>query len=498
MEAMKTAKKSQEKRNRRKVHTEEYRGWKLRYIVPGPGDRHTSPYWMADNCDRASRKRITGATRDEVIQRLNEYQDEISKHGSAHRLDDDAREAALRALRTVGNRASLDEIVKFWTERHPVDGSKITLDDMVEKFLAHRMKMANRPETIREIRRKLAAFSKGLGAGATVASVHDDEVVRFVNGTGGGAASRRAWRKVLGSFFKWCEVQGAMKGNPAQSIIVPKTIRTPPAFWTARDVQSFMRIVEREAPDYAAAFAVLWWAGLRPTELAGQYGLEHVKITEAKSKLAQARTNYEAERMRLGLGQGRGGNVKKKAEAQARLDASPQATALTAAREHLARMQEKHGGDPMPGLQWSDICVDDDDEKFISIRAETSKVLEPRHVEITPNLEAWLRKYRKIAGPLVANPTAFRRAREKILAKMTDAKWTADICRHTFASYHYKAHGDRDALAAMMGHSAMSRQIEKHYKNPLVGKVDAEKFWQIVPDGETMPGTEKRTARKGA
>jgi hypothetical protein len=50
----------------------------------------------------------------------------------------------------------------------------------------------------------------------------------------------------------------------------------------------------------------------------------------------------------------------------------------------------------------------------------------------------------------------------------------------------------------MMGHSAMSREIEKHYKDATVGRADAVKFWQIVPDGETLARTEKRKARKGA
>ena len=153
----------------------------------------------------------------------------------------------------------------------------------------------------------------------------------------------------------------------------------------------------------------------------------------------------------------------------------------------------------MPGLQWADICLDDPEEKFISVRAEYSKVQEPRHVEILPNLETWLRKYRKVAGPLVSNPTAFRRARDKVIEAMKGARWSPDVCRHSFASYFYKLHGDRDRLAAMMGHSAMSREIEKHYKDATVSRADAEKYWQIVPDSEKVTvETETRTARKGA
>ena len=256
-----------------------------------------------------------------------------------------------------------------------------------------------------------------------------------------------------------------------------------------------MRIAETQCPDMVAGFALLWWAGLRPAEMCGQYGLQDARITEAKDKLKQARTNFEAERMRLGMGKGRGGNVRQ-------LGATPEAQALKEARKELAAVMRKHGGEVMPGLQWADICLDDPVEKFISVRAEYSKVQEPRHVEILPNLETWLCKYRKVGGPVVSNPTAFRRARDKVVeamqGKTPGARWSPDVCRHTFASYHYKAHGDRDRLAAALGHTAQSREIEKHYKDATVSRTDAERFWQIVPDSEKAIEADKHTVQKEA
>ena len=320
---MKTAKKSQARRARRKIHTEEYRKgnvtWKLRHIIPGEGDKHKNPFWIADNCDSRNRKRITGATKGEAIDNLNAYQDEIEKHGTAHSLDDDAREAVLRAKRITGGRATLDEIVRFWAERHPMDGNKITLADAVDQFMAEREALKNRPATIREIRQKLTAFKNAIGPETAIAGIWADDITRFMAGTGGGDVSRRAWKKVLVSFFRWCMDRRAINSNPAQSIIVPKATKKPPATWAARDVESFMRIVEQDAPEFAAAFAVLWFAGLRPTEVTGQYGLEHEKVKEAKDNLKQARTNYNAEKMRLGLVRGRGADTTKQANNRARL-----------------------------------------------------------------------------------------------------------------------------------------------------------------------------------
>lgn len=482
-------------RSRRKYRTDEYRGWKLRYIVPKTGDRHTTPYWIADNCQRRNRKRAVADTRADVVARVDEIMGELERHGTAHKMDDKLRAAALRAVKVSGGRATLDEIVAFWEARHPVDGNKIGLGEMVARFIRKREELGYRPETVRELRWKLGAFRDAIGEKTPVAGIWEADIERFIAGRKGQATTIRAWRKALNAFFRFCQKEGAIskKVNPAAAVEVPKPPRRkPPVTWAARDVQAFMRVVEILTPDMVAGFAVLWWAGLRPAELVGQYGLEDRRITTAKKKLRQARINFEAERLRLGMGKGRGGNMRL-------LSATPEAQALKAARKELAELVKKYGGGVIHGLQWADVCLDDPTEKFISVRADTSKTGTARHVEILPNLEVWLRKYRKVGGPVVSNPTAFRRAREKVLKALPGARWSPDVCRHTFASYHYKAHGDRDRLASMMGHSAMSREIERHYKDATVSRADAEKFWKIVPDSERVTvGTGTRAARKGA
>ena len=507
MQAMKTAtpakQKTKKTRTRRKVHTDEYRAgnqtWKLRYIVPGEGDRHKSPFWIGDNCDKRDRKRITAASKGELQTKIDGYAAERAKYGTDYAIDPDLRESALRAKRVSGGRATLDEIVKYWEARHPMDGRKITLAKMADDFIADREAKKNRPATIRAIRQKLTAFKEAIGEDTAIAGIWEDDIKRFMAGRGGGDESRRAWKKVLGSFFNWClEEKKAIQVNPItkQSIKVEKQKPKDPPTWAARDVESFMRIAEAQAPDMVAGFALLWWAGLRPTELSGQYGIQDARIKDAKDKLKQARTNYNAEKMRLGLVREQGKDTLMQAANRLKLAESKKAKALKDARDNLTKAIRNNGG-TMPHLQWADICLDDD-EKFITVRAEYSKTGKKRHVDILPNLEIWLRKYRKIGGPVVDNPTAFRRARKRILKQMIGVKWAADICRHSFASYHYKANGNRDKLAEMMGHTAASKEIERHYKDSTVSRADAVKFWKIVPDGETMPEAKKHAARKGA
>ena len=473
-------------RKRRKYKTDDYKGWKIRYIIPREGDAHKSPYWITDNCDRNDRQRQAFKTKLDAIEHIDKEATEAESYGVTFHIDDDVRIAALKAIKMANGRATLSDIVKFWAERHPDDGGKLSISKMGERFMAFRAKQGIRPATVRAIRQKLSVFAKKMGEDAPIAGVRDEEVVRFVESRTGGDESRRAWKKVLNAFFRFCQSKAGgevIKTNPAAQIVLPKKPKKTPSVWSVSEVQAVLRQAERDEPGIAAGLAMLFLAGLRPTELVGQYGLEDARITTAKKELAQARTNFDAEKIRLGLDRGQGGDTAKQAGDRVKLESSEQATALRAALAKLAEARKRYEGKPMPGLQWQDIHLDDPEDMFIHVRAETSKVQEARNVEILPNLVSWLEKYRKVAGAVVPNPTAFRRARRRILVKMHVKHWTADVPRHCFASYHYKKYGNRDKLAEMLGHTDMSKEIERHYKKTTVSKADAEKYWKIMPDG---------------
>ena len=147
---------------REKAKPEEYRGWRLRFIANRPDGR--LPIWQADNNDIHNRKRISGVTRKDVLDAVDKWIDEREKHGTVHSLDDGAREATLRAMRELGERATLDEIVKFWKDRHPNDGWHIPLGKMVVRFLDEKEKLVRvdptsgrdfmRPATFRHFKQK--------------------------------------------------------------------------------------------------------------------------------------------------------------------------------------------------------------------------------------------------------------------------------------------------------------------------------------------------------
>ena len=479
------------------LKSERYKGWSIRKCkIMDTG----KIFWQTDNNLTGARERIGWPTIDDARTHIKQQAEAQKNEGlGAYALTQTQKIEAKKVFDQYGDK--LAEVLKFWEDRHPADGDKKPLGEMIDAFLKERQKLGQRPETIRELRSKLKAFKLEIGEERPIGWIMDDEVLAFVNGRDGGTSSRRAWKKVLGAFFGYCEEDcHAIKGNPARTIKIPKQIRKPPVVWTPSEVESTLRIAEREEPQVAAGLAILFFAGVRPSELTGGYGLEDARVKAAKDELAEARKVYKAEKKRLGLVRRRGADTALQAKRRKWLEASEPAVKMRDAVKKLAEARKRHRQKQIPGLDWRDIRLDDADEKFISIRAETSKTQQQRHVDILPNLESWLQKYRKISGPVVDNPTAFRRARERILKKLEKARWTQDVARHSFASYHFKHFANRDKLAEMLGHTDQSKQIERHYKNATVAKADAEAYWKIMPEGETLPasGPAPQMATKGA
>lgn len=477
------------------LKSERYKGWSIRKCkIMDTG----KVFWQSDNnLPGSNRERIGWETIDEAKAHIQGKAIEVKNEGlGAYALTQTQKIEAKKAFDKYGDK--LAEVLRFWEERHPDDGNKKTLEEAVADFLKKRQDIGNRPETIRELRSKLANFKEAIGADRPIGWIAEDDVKGFVDERASGIPSRRAWKKVLGAFFGFWKKDGTIKINPAKDIDVPTQRRKPPVVWSPSEVESALRIAESEEPQIAAGLAILFWAGLRPAELTGGYNLEHPAVKAAKDILDDARTAYLDEKKRLELVRKRGFDTPLQKKRRKRLNESETGINFREAKKALASARKKHAQEQIPGLDWRNICLDDEDEKFISVLAETSKPGMQRHVDITPNLASWLNKYRKISGPVVDNPTAFKRARERILKKMGKTRWTQDVARHSFASYHFKHFANRDKLAEMMGHTEQSKEIERHYKSATVSRADAKKYWEIMPKGEAMPETETRTAQKGA
>jgi len=269
----------------------------------------------------------------------------------------------------------------------------------------------------------LAQFVGLFGEKTQAASITEADVRNYIESKEGAAfSSRRYYLGTLKRMFRYGVENHSIAFSPAEAVKLkkPKTKQQAeePGCYTVEDTEKLFRACEKVAPSFAPALAILFFAGVRPTELVGQYAL-------------------------------RGED-------------------------------EEAAGTIIGGLQWEQVDVDGD----IVISASIAKTGQRRTIQISKNLRAWLDRYGGArSGRVVSNPQAWRRAREAI-ASESGVTWIQDGARHSFASYHFALHRNRDELQAAMGHEQSSATLEKFYKR-VVRRSLAEKFWGIMPSGMT-------------
>jgi len=113
------------------------------------------------------------------------------------------------------------------------------------------------------------------------------------------------------------------------------------------------------------------------------------------------------------------------------------------------------------------------DTNLIRIDGEVSKVREPRHVTIQPNLAAWLQAYPLKKFPII--PANLQHIREKVAQKFPLAH---DVMRHTYISMFVAKFRSLGEAALQAGNSEVI--IRKHYLDQNTTE-EADHFFSIVP-----------------
>jgi integrase len=125
-------------------------------------------------------------------------------------------------------------------------------------------------------------------------------------------------------------------------------------------------------------------------------------------------------------------------------------------------------------LDWAAINAE-----HIHIGPAVAKKRRQRYVSIPDNLRAWIRKYRG-DGPVVPiGRTAQRRARASVVLAAGLARWPANACRHSFATYHLALHRDAGGTALELGHTSTDL-LFSNYRN-LATAVEAAAYFSIMP-----------------
>lgn len=136
------------------------------------------------------------------------------------------------------------------------------------------------------------------------------------------------------------------------------------------------------------------------------------------------------------------------------------------------RPEEIHA-EHKPPLAWGQIDLSN---RIIRINAQQSKTRKARPLEELPdNLWKWLK------GGVKDEPVAPGRSRQAVTrAKNAIGRWSPDICRHSFISYHLALTGDIGKTMLIAGHQGSPNMIYQHYRGVAL-KSDAVKYFSIRP-----------------
>jgi len=131
-------------------------------------------------------------------------------------------------------------------------------------------------------------------------------------------------------------------------------------------------------------------------------------------------------------------------------------------------------------LQWGHIRMDAVEPTIVML-ADVTKTRATRHVAISHNLRAWLTRYRRDDGPLVASAATMRAGRERAMAAAGIAAWPKDVLRHTAATMLHGLTHDASYTSSQLGHTGGTSVFERHYRGLMPAPADVERFWKIVP-----------------
>jgi integrase len=124
-------------------------------------------------------------------------------------------------------------------------------------------------------------------------------------------------------------------------------------------------------------------------------------------------------------------------------------------------------------LDWSDINFEEN-EIAVSSESKTGE----RHVDMLPNLRAWLLPYCKHSGKIT--PEQFRAHFEKARESAGLVCWPTNALRHSFGSYHLKHFGNDALTRLQMGHWRDSTVLFSNYRRAVTRR-NAERYWNLRP-----------------
>lgn len=129
-------------------------------------------------------------------------------------------------------------------------------------------------------------------------------------------------------------------------------------------------------------------------------------------------------------------------------------------------------------MDWSDIHWNTSE---ITVREEVSKIGIPRQVRMEPCLARWLIRFRKNNGPVGVKMKQFCKHMHRV-CKAAGVKWTRNVMRHSYATYHLARYQSPSQTADQLGHiSGGWQMLYRHYRGFGITQEDSVRYFEIIP-----------------
>lgn len=301
-----------------------------------------------------------------------------------------------------------------------------TVRDVIDDYIAAKEKAERSPRTIKSSELRLSSFFKRYGT-RFIHEVATADCEAWLDAGNWKGTTRNDQRRELSGLFGFAIGRGFCKLNPVDPIAKVNVGRNRPTVFSVEEVRKLLHEAATFVPEhYIVETRKEFHGDLQPVKKAE-------RIAEARAQVVP----YIAIGLFCGL-----------------------------------RPENE-----LRNLDWRNVIFDGD-RPFIRVDAETTKTHACRDVFMPANLVEWLAPYRRSSGTI-----GYSRKRLAAVAKKAGVKWSPDVMRHSFGSYHLANGRNVTETAHQMGSSP--RMIRQHYENLRTAKEGAE-FFETVPVKEAI------------
>ena len=417
------------KARKHSIPVHEHQGIIIREIRPG--------YYMVDVMRDGKRERVCFDDLEKAKGHCDRIADKLRTEGTDTLILKPAqREDAIKALRELKGKASLQAAAKFWM-KHYGGEEGVTVAELGRRWLAALKAQGCRPATMIERGHKVARLSADFG-NRILASVTRDDLAGWLQSKNLTGETWAGYRRAYRAMLQFAIEEGLIEFNAATAIRPLHLDEKLPTPFTVESVRAIMQTAEQWATAMVPTLAAQFFGGVRPIEAMGLLWTD----LDFKRKIIRIR---------------------------------PEITKV-----RRARIIEKLN----PVLfDW-----------FLPYRRAAG----PIGVTTPSQYNYYL--FRKPIGPEyeqegVAIAERPEDKRPRGIAKAAGVDWIADGPRKTFATMHFAQHENAAATAAVLGHTSGVDILYKHYKG-LATSADARRYWKIRPatSNKVLVGNFKRAA----